>query len=69
MNTDKKFFMWSVLAALYPVTMNPQRVTKYADHTGIPFPVKVADISKFEKNNISINYCKLIIDVYDFGGN
>lgn len=62
MNTDQKCFMWSVLAALYPVSKNPQRVTKYADHTDkldftdIPFPVKVTDIPKFEKrNNISIN--------------
>lgn len=28
MNTDQKCFMWSVLAALYPVTKIPQRVTK-----------------------------------------
>lgn len=62
MNTDQKCFMWSVLADLYPVTKNPQRVTKYADHTDkldftdIPFPVKEADIPKFEKRkNISIN--------------
>jgi uncharacterized protein YbaR (Trm112 family) len=61
-NTDQKCFMWSVLAALYPVTKDPQRVTKYANHVdkldfnGVPFPVKVTDIPKFEKkNSLSIN--------------
>lgn len=61
-NTDEKCFMWSILAALYPVAKHPQRVTKYTEHTdkldftGISFPVKVADITKFEKqNDLSIN--------------
>jgi len=61
-NNDNKCFMWSVLAALYPAMKDPQRVTKYIYHqdrlnfTNIPFPVRVADVQKFEKlNNISIN--------------
>jgi hypothetical protein len=64
-NTDDKCFMWSVLAALHPTTGhhgNPNRVNNYIayqaelDFTGIPFPVKVTDIPKFEKKNgLSIN--------------
>ncbi|XP_033729639.1 uncharacterized protein LOC117318793 [Pecten maximus] len=61
-NEDKKCFMWSVLAALHPAKKDSQRVTKYIEHqdeldfTGITFPVKVADVSKFETGNkISIN--------------
>ncbi|XP_069134583.1 uncharacterized protein [Argopecten irradians] len=61
-NKDKKCFMWSVLAALHPAKRNSQRVSKYSIHqneldfTGITFPVKVADISKFETlNKISIS--------------
>ncbi|XP_033753110.1 uncharacterized protein LOC117336607 [Pecten maximus] len=61
-NKDKKCFMWSVLAALHPAKKDSQRVAKYTDYqgeldfTGISFPVKVADLSKFETGNkISIN--------------
>lgn len=61
-NADQKCFMWSILAAFYPMTNNPQRVINYVqqidklDFSGIEFPVKVRDIPKFEKrNNISIN--------------
>nr|XP_034322790.1 uncharacterized protein LOC117688689 [Crassostrea gigas] len=61
-NTDQKCFMWSVLAALYPVTNHPERVVNYVQHiekldfSGISFPVRVGDIPKFEKrNDISIN--------------
>lgn len=61
-NTDQKWSMLSVWAALYPVTNHPERVVNYVQHiekldfTGIPFPVRVRDILKFEKrNDISIN--------------
>ncbi|XP_041351368.1 uncharacterized protein LOC121370296 [Gigantopelta aegis] len=61
-NRDQKCFMWSVLAALYPVKQHAERVAKYAqyvnqlDTTGISFPVKLVDIPRFERqNNISIN--------------
>ncbi|XP_021351034.1 uncharacterized protein LOC110448879 [Mizuhopecten yessoensis] len=61
-NKDKKCFMWSILAALHPVKRDSQRVTKYIDHRhelnfdGISFPVKVADINKFEtQNKITVN--------------
>ena len=63
-NNDEKCFMWSVLAALHPVDRsdNANRVTKYLpyvdelDFTGMEFPFKLKDVSKFEQlNNISIN--------------
>lgn len=61
-NSDQKCFMWSVIASLYPVAKDPQRVIKYVqyvdklDFTDVPFPVKIGDIPKFEKKNqISIN--------------
>ena len=61
-NTDKKCFLWSVLTALFPVKSNPHRVTKYMKHqdtldmTGMSYPVRIPDISKFERlNQISIN--------------
>nr|WP_253308882.1 DNA polymerase [Rickettsia endosymbiont of Ceutorhynchus assimilis] len=63
-NQDQKCFMWSVLAHLHPVdrTQNANRVVNYMpfenelDFTGMEFPIKLKDISKFEQlNNISIN--------------
>jgi hypothetical protein len=64
---DNRCFLWSVLAALYPVDKNPQRVSKYKqwEHEfddalkGIEFPVKLSDVSKFAKRtNMCINvYC------------
>ncbi|CAG2215764.1 unnamed protein product [Mytilus edulis] len=61
-NKDSKCFMWSILAALYPAKRDAERVWKYKEHTSslnfdtIMFPVKLADIPKFEKQNeISIN--------------
>jgi hypothetical protein len=55
-NKDNKCFMWSVLAALYPVQRDGERVWKYKDHESdlnvkdISFPVKMDDIPKFEKH-------------------
>ncbi|CAG2241237.1 unnamed protein product [Mytilus edulis] len=61
-NKDSKCFMWSILAELYPAKRDAERVWKYKEHTSslkfdtIMFPVKLADIPKFEKQNeISIN--------------
>ncbi|VDI38828.1 Hypothetical predicted protein [Mytilus galloprovincialis] len=61
-NKDSKCFMWSILAALNPAKRDAERVWKYKEHTSslnfdtIMFPVKLADIPKFEKQNeISIN--------------
>jgi len=61
-NKDNKCFMWSVLAALYPVQRDGERIWKYKDHvstlnfSGISRSVKLVDIPKFEKQNeISVN--------------
>lgn len=65
---DNKCFLWSLLAGLYPVSKDPQRISKYKEHEfkfnnalkGIEFPVKIHDIEKIEKreNGLSINvYC------------
>jgi hypothetical protein len=63
-NKDEKCFAWAVLSALHPVDRrnHPDRVSKYRKYydeynwSGISFPTKITDISKFEKqNNISIN--------------
>jgi hypothetical protein len=61
-NKDNKCCMWSVLAALYPVQRNGERVWKYKGHVSdlnfkdISFPVKMDNIPKFEKqNDMSIN--------------
>ena len=64
-NDDEKCFLWSVLAALHPVHLKgqPRRVHHYKSFeqelnvNGIPFPTKVSEITKFERQNqnISIN--------------
>ena len=64
-NDDQKCFLWSILAALHPVHWrdHAQRVQHYRSFEGelnvggIEFPVKVSDITKFEKQNpaLSIN--------------
>src|SRR5437868_6150443 len=61
-NQDEKCFVWAVLASLYPVQKNSNRVSKYEQHLaeldidGFEFPIKKHQIKSFEKkNNISIN--------------
>ena len=61
-NDDNKCFLWSVLAMLHPVSENPYRVEHYKefehelDMSGISYPVKITDITKFEQqNSISVN--------------
>ena len=61
-NDDDKCFMWSVLAKLYPVKSNANKVSSYRNHVDkldfadVQFPVKVEDIDIFEENNnLSIN--------------
>lgn len=61
-NNDDKCFLWSILAQLYPVKKDPQRVSKYRqyehkfDDVIKEYPVKITDINKFEKiTNISVN--------------
>lgn len=66
-NNDDKCFMWSVLAFLHPPQRDADRVSKYQayenelDFSGIPFPVKLSDIDKFERqNNISVNVYEVV---------
>ena len=61
-NQDEKCFLWSILAHLHKFDDNPHRVQKYKQYeneinmTDIPYPVKVKDVPKFEKqNDISVN--------------
>ena len=61
-NTDEKCFVWSVLAALHPVTMHSYRTTCYEgfendlNMKNISFPVKIKDIGRFEmQNQVSVN--------------
>ena len=56
-NKDNECFKWAVLSALHPVDKNTERLVNYKqyeeelDFTGIPFPVRIDDIPKFEKLN------------------
>ena len=64
-NTDQRCFIWSILAKIYPPqqsnhTTRVSNYTPYEDQlnmNGIEYPVKIQDISKFEKQNpqIAIN--------------
>ena len=59
-NKDEKCFLWCILRYLYPRDSNKERLTglkKYEfslNTNGIDFPMKLKDISKFEKLNPSI---------------
>ena len=59
-NKDKKCFLWCVLRHLYPKERDQHRLTdlkKYEfslNTKGINFPMKLKDISKFEKLNPSL---------------
>ena len=61
-NDDLYCFLWCILAYLYHVAKDPQRVNKYEqyldklDYKGIKMPIAVKDIDRFEKmNNLAIN--------------
>jgi hypothetical protein len=66
-NHDEKCFMWSILAALHPQSVHPERTSHYRDlegtldFSGIPFPVSLDDIPKFEEQN------QLAINVLGYG--
>lgn len=66
-NYDQMCFKYAVLSALHPKVKNGQNPEAYKrfeeelDFTGISFPVKLADIAKFERQNE-----KLAINVYMF---
>ena len=59
-NRDEKCFLWCILRYLYPRDKNDTRLTdlkKYENSLntkGINFPMKLKDISKFEKLNPSL---------------
>ena len=60
-NKDNKCFLWSVLRALNPKELNPQRIDKKLmdkENTlnikGIEYPVSLKDLNKFEKQNPNI---------------
>ena len=72
-NTDDQCFKWSVVRALNPVDIHPERVSKELKDqserlvwSGLKFPVKLDQIIIFEKNNpqISINVFGFEGDVY-----
>ena len=56
-NEDEKCFLWSILRNLHPVQMNGVRINDFKKYENdlkfkqINFPVKVKDITKFEKQN------------------
>ena len=56
-NKDQKCFLYSILASLYPVKQDAERVSKYKkyldklNYKGIEMPMAVKDIDKFEKMN------------------
>ena len=61
-NDDEYCFVWSVLAALHPMKVHPERVSHYTryfhtlDLSGLSFPLEINQIQKFEKqNNINVN--------------
>ena len=71
-NEDNKCFLYSVLAAVFPVKKNPQRVSnyeKYIDQNyinldNVKFPMTLNRITKFEENN---NNLSIAINVYTWG--
>ena len=61
-NVNEKYFKYAILACLNDVGNNSLRSSSYKRYenelnfNGIDFPVKLKDISKFEKqNDISVN--------------
>lgn len=60
-NTDNHCFLWCIMAHLYPVKKNPQRVTSYPDYSdiletsGMTFPPNLNDIKWFERHNVDIS--------------
>ena len=57
-NSDRECFKWTVTEAVYPQKSNRDRITKTSktnaekfNWDGIKFPVKLSQISLFEKNN------------------
>ena len=66
--SDDECFKWCITRAKNPVTSHPERITKLLrkqseefDWEGIKFPMKLEDISKFERRNPGI-----FINVFGF---
>jgi len=59
-NSDDLCFAWSVLAAIYPPKNHPDSVYSYSKYIGVlnlhglQFPLQLKDISKFERQNLTI---------------
>ena len=59
--SDNKCFIWSILAALFPVATHPEYVTKYTQHysklnlKNFKFPMNLNKIDKFEELNTSLD--------------
>ena len=61
---DNKFYLWSILAGLFPVDKDAQRITKYKKHEhifdkaleGIEFPMKVQNNNKFVNRVNKLNF-------------
>ena len=59
-NKDEKCFLWCVLRYLHPIDKNKEKLTDLKKYEfslstkGISFPMKLKDISKFEKLNPSL---------------
>ncbi len=58
---DSKCFIWCILAHLFPVTSNKERVSNYSyrecaiNSTGLSFPITINQLDNFEKRNESIS--------------
>ena len=68
-NEDNECFKWCVTRALNPIKIHPERITqklrKQAEELnwkGIGFPMEVAKIDRFEKNNPNISIYVFYLD-------
>jgi hypothetical protein len=70
-NKDQKCFTWCILASLYPSETQPERVSHYEhrEHelhmTGIPYPVSIGHLDKFESLNSSLSINVFALDGID----
>lgn len=64
-NTDNRCFEWAILSKLCEVVHgdHPYRPSKYSAHLGelnfrgIEFPVKISNLPKFERQNLTLSVC------------
>ena len=77
-NTKNKdqfcFFLWIILALLFPVENNKNKTSSYSMHfnkfnqNGLDFPMKVKDIPKFENVNMKSAFDNLNINAFELTG-